>query len=147
MANIITKDEEQLLLEAIRKAEARTSGEIKVHLEPSCAKDVLDRAVEVFAQLEMHKTRQRNGVLFYVTFEAHKFAVLGDEGINSKVPENFWDHVKEVVLQHFKEKKYAEGLSLGILMAGDQLKALFPYDQATDINELPDDISFGRREE
>ncbi len=142
--NLFTEAEEQQLVEAIQKAEEQTSGEIKLHIEKTCKKeDVLERAVEVFGLLHMHQTLQRNGVLFYVAYESHKFAVIGDEGINDVVPENFWDNVKETVLSHFKEGKYAEGLSLGILMAGDQLKNYFPYDDKGDLNELPDDISYG----
>lgn len=142
--DLISEAEEQQLIEAIQRAEAKTSGEIKLHIERTCSIDVLDRAVQVFGMLKMHDTLLRNGVLFYVALESHKFAVLGDEGIDAAVPENFWDQVKETVLSHFKEGKYAEGLSLGILMAGDQLKTYFPYDEEGDLNELPDDISYGK---
>ena len=142
--DLISEAEEQQLIEAIKQAEEQTSGEIKLHIERACTIDVLDRAVQVFGMLKMHETLLRNGVLFYVAFESHKFAVIGDEGIDAAVPENFWDHVKETVLSHFKEGKYVEGLSLGILMAGDQLKTYFPYDEKADQNELSDDISFGK---
>ena len=142
--DLITDAEEVQLLEAIKKAEEQTSGEIKLHIERTCNIEVLDRAVQVFGMLKMHETLLRNGVLFYIAFESHKFAVIGDEGIDAVVPENFWDQVKETVLSHFKQGKYVEGLSLGIMMAGDQLKTYFPYDQKGDLNELPDDISYGK---
>jgi uncharacterized membrane protein len=143
--NLLTDAQEQQLVEAIQKAEEQTSGEIKLHIERTCSKEnVLDRAVEVFGMLHMHQTLLRNGVLFYVAYESHKFAVIGDEGINAVVPDDFWDKVKQTVLAHFVEEKYAEGLSLGILMAGDQLKTYFPYDEKGDLNELPDDISYGK---
>jgi len=131
------------ITEAIKKAELNTSGEIRVHIENKCKIEVLDRAAEVFSQLKMHKTELRNGVLFYVAINDHKFAILGDAGINAKVPEYFWDNETEVVINHFKDGKYAEGLSTGILMAGEQLKQHFPY-QTDDKNELSDEISFGK---
>lgn len=128
---------------AIRVAETNTSGEIRVHIEKYCKGDVLDRAAYIFEKLEMHKTVLRNGVLFYVAVDDQKFAILGDAGINLKVPENFWEGIKESVLVEFREGNYAGGLSKGIIMAGEQLKIHFPY-QSGDVNELSDEISFGK---
>lgn len=139
----ITPADEEKIKAAIKEAETNTSGEIRVHVESNCEGDVLDRATEVFADLHMHKTEQRNGVLFYVALEDHEFAVLGDAGINATVPDHFWEDITAEVIRHFKQKQYAEGLSKGILMAGEQLKAHFPYDRHGDINELNDDVSFG----
>ena len=139
----ITPADEEKILAAIREAELNTSGEIRVHIESNCDKDVLDRATEVFAELHMHQTQLRNGVLFYIALEDHQFAVLGDAGINAIVPDHFWEDITEHVIKHFKQKHYAEGLAEGILMAGEQLKAHFPYNQKGDVNELKDDISFG----
>lgn len=139
----ITPADETKIMAAIREAEQNTSGEIRVHIESNCEGDVLDRATEVFAELHMHKTEQRNGVLFYVALEDHQFAVLGDAGINAIVPDHFWEDITAAVIRNFKQKKYAEGLTEGILMAGQQLKEHFPYNAKGDINELSDDISFG----
>lgn len=132
-----------MIVEAIKQAEHNTSGEIRVHIEKKCKIDVLDRAANVFAMLKMHKTELRNGVLFYLSVEDRKFAILGDVGINIKVPENFWDSVKNTVLEQFKQGNQTEGLIQGILMAGEKLKAHFPY-QKDDVNELSDEISFGK---
>jgi uncharacterized membrane protein len=138
-----TEENKLQIANAIRVAELNTSGEIRVHIEKFCKGDVLDQATYVFEKLEMHKTKLRNGVLFYMAIEDHKFAILGDAGINQKVSEDFWENVKEVVLSNFKEGKLPEGLTRGILMAGEQLKAHFPY-QNNDKNELSDEISFGK---
>jgi len=138
-----TKEQQEMIVEAIKQAEHNTSGEIRVHIEKKCKIDVLDRAANVFAMLKMHKTELRNGVLFYLSLEDRKFAILGDAGINAKVPDNFWDSVKEAVLEQFKQGNQAEGLIKGILMAGEKLKTHFPY-QKNDINELSDEISFGK---
>jgi uncharacterized membrane protein len=128
---------------AIRVAELNTSGEIRLHIEKHCKEEVLDRAAYIFEKLEMHKTHLRNGVLFYLAVEDKKFAILGDAGINQKVPDDFWETAKEVVLSNFKDGKIAVGLTKGILMAGEQLKTHFPY-QLDDKNELSDDISYGK---
>lgn len=128
---------------AIRVAETNTSGEIRVHIENKCTGDVLDRAAYIFEKLEMHKTALRNGVLFYLAVEDRKFAILGDAGINQKVPEDFWESTKELVIEKLKEGKISEGLADGVIKAGEQLKAHFPY-QKDDVNELSDDISFGK---
>lgn len=129
---------------AIRVAEMNTSGEIRLHIEKFCKGDALDQAAYVFEKLEMHKTQLRNGVLFYIAIEDHKFAILGDAGINQKVPDDFWENAKEVVLSKFTEGKLTEGLTSGILMAGEQLKEHFPYLEG-DKNELTNDISFGEK--
>lgn len=131
-----------MLKRVIEVAEMNTSGEIRVHIENRCNEDPLDRAVHVFAKLEMHMTEKRNGVLFYLAVKDRNFVILGDAGINAVVPPDFWDNIKESVLAFFRDEKFSEGLAEGIRMAGDQLKVHFPY-QADDVNELPDDISIG----
>lgn len=141
--NFFSNQEQNQIVEAIKQAELNTSGEIRVHVEETCNDDVLDRAAFVFSKLSMHKTQLRNGVLFYMAIKSRKFAILGDIGINQKVPENFWDSIKTHVLNQFKDGKHAQGLSDGIIMAGNQLKHHFPY-QSDDVNELSDEISFGK---
>jgi len=140
--NYFTEQDKLQITNAIRVAENNTSGEIRVHIEKHCKGDVLDRAAYIFDKLEMQKTKLRNGVLFYLAVEDRKFAILGDAGINRKVPENFWKEIKENAIALFKEGQYAEGLSNGIIKAGEQLKAHFPH-QDDDVNELSDEISFG----
>ena len=64
------------------------------------------------------KLNDRNGVLFYLAISDRKFAIIGDAGINAKVPEGFWDEIRELLEKHFREEKFTEGLVEGILMAG-----------------------------
>ena len=137
-----TPENKLQIANAIRVAEMNTSGEIRLHIEKYCKGDVLDQATYVFEKLEMHKTQLRNGVLFYLAVEDHKFAILGDAGINQKVSDDFWEKTKELVLSKFKVGNITEGLTNGILMAGEQLKEHFPY-LTEDKNELTNDISFG----
>jgi len=141
--NFFSTEEKKQITDAIAQAELNTSGEIRLHVEGSCKIDVLDRAAYIFEKLKMHETAQRNGVLFYLGVHDRKFAILGDGGINQVVPANFWDEIKETMLGFFKEGKFTDGLSKGILMAGEQLKANFPYHDE-DINELSDEISFDK---
>lgn len=141
--NFFSKEQKRQITDAIAEAELNTSGEIKLHMEGHCSIDVLDRAAYVFGKLKMHETAQRNGVLFYLAVHDHKFAILGDAGINQLVPENFWDEIKETMLGYFKAGKFTEGLTKGILMAGEQLKANFPFHK-DDVNELSDEISFDK---
>ncbi len=141
--SFFTKDEKEDILMAVKSAELDTSGEIRVHIEGKCRGDARDQAAFLFKQLEMHKTEQRNGVLFYLAVENRKFAILGDVGINKAVPEDFWDNIRDRMLDHFRDSHFAEGLIEGITLAGKQLKQHFPY-QRDDVNELPDEISFGK---
>jgi uncharacterized membrane protein len=142
-SDFFTKKEKIEIVTAIKQAELNTSGEIRVHIEKSCKGEVLDRAAYIFDKLSIQKTELRNGVIFYLAIQNKKFAILGDAGINEKVPADFWENIKTTMLDFFKEQKFSEGLAKGITMAGEQLKTHFPY-QSNDVNELSDDISFGK---
>ena len=142
-SKIFTEEQKKQIVDAIKQAEKNTSGEIRVHIEKKCKEDVLDHAAFMFDELEMQKTELRNGVLIYLAVEDRKLAILGDAGINMKVPKGFWDETKDVMINHFKNGDYAQGLSEGIIKAGEQLKEHYPY-QSDDTNELSDEISFGK---
>jgi uncharacterized membrane protein len=139
-----SKEEKEDIVQAVKNAELDTSGEIRVHIENSCKGDAKDRAAILFNKLGMQKTELRNGVLFYLALKNRKFAILGDGGINKVVPDNFWDDIRDTMLNYFREDNFAEGLAEGISMTGQQLKKHFPY-QSDDVNELPDEISFGEK--
>jgi uncharacterized membrane protein len=141
--DFFTKEQREDIRQAVLNAELDTSGEIRVHIETSCKGEVLDRTAFIFDKLGMHKTEKRNGVLFYLAVKNRRFAVLGDKGINAVVPEDFWDSIKNLLLNHFREERFTEGLIEGISMVGSKLKKHFPY-QTDDVNELSDDISFGK---
>ena len=140
--NFFTPEQQDNILKAVQEAERDTSGEIRVHIENQCTGNVMERSAYLFKKLGMTSTDQRNGVLFYLAVEHHKFAVLGDKGIDAVVSENFWDDVKKIMLDNFKEGHFTEGLTKAISMAGMKLKEHFPH-QSNDKNELPDDVSFG----
>ena len=144
-SDFFTPEERKRIIQAIEAAEMNTSGEIRVHVEVTYSGTLLDRAATVFARLGMHKTALRNGVLFYLAVKKRQFAVIGDAGINKVVPPTFWDEIRSVMEGNFKNSEFGEGLSKGIIMTGEQLKKHFPY-KIGDINELPNEISFGKDE-
>lgn len=141
-ATFFNAEEKQRILQAIGEAEKDSSGEVRVHIDNNCEGEVLDCAAHAFANLKMQETKLRNGVLFYLAVRSKKYAIIGDIGINQKVPEDFWDQIKEEMRSAFFKGDYVGGLEQGILKAGQQLKMHFPY-QTDDKNELSDDISFG----
>ena len=136
-----TEEKKLQIINAIRTAETNTSGEIRVHIENHCHGKVLDRAAYIFDKLEMQKTKLRNGVLFYLAIKDRRFAILGDSGINQKVPADFWEEIIANSIQKLKEGQYSDCISEAVIKAGNQLKEHFPY-QKNDVNELSDDISF-----
>jgi uncharacterized membrane protein len=140
--DFLTAEEEAEIVIAITQAEKDTSGEIRVHIEKHTEKLALERAQEVFHFLGMDQTSLRNGVLFYVGVADHAFAIIGDEGIDKVVENDFWDCTKDIVISNFKENKYKEGLVAGILKAGERLKQYFPFTDG-DKDELPNEISKG----
>jgi len=139
----LSKEEEQQVVQAIQSAEHQTSGEIRVHIESVCKGNVLDRAAWLFKSLKMHETAQRNGVLIYLSTNDRKFAIIGDAGINAVVPAGFWDDVKDLMISNFSKGNLTEGFVLGIGKVGEKLKEFFPF-QKDDVNELPDEISYGK---
>ena len=138
--DFLTPQEEQAIVEAIHEAEKNTSGEIRVHIEAHTEKPPMERAKEVFFALNMNMTLAQNGVLFYVGVQDHSFVILGDQGINNVVTHDFWNETKDIVISHFKQKNFKDGLVAGILKAGNELKHHFPF-QKGDTNELSNDIS------
>jgi len=141
--NFFTEEEKEKIINAIREAEKNTSGEIKVHVENKCRGNVLERALHWFDKLKMRETKLRNGVLIYLAVKSKKFAIIGDEGINKVVPDDFWEDIKEKMTDRFKKGEFTLGLTEGILETGKALKKYFPY-QKDDVNELSDEISFGK---
>ena len=138
-----TESDRQKILASLKEAEKNTSGEIRLFVESVCKENVLDRAAFIFKELKMDETKDRNGVLFYLAFKSRKFAILGDTGIHSTVHKDFWHDIKLEMQNHFTEGDFVTGLTKGIKMAGEALQKNFPY-QANDMNELSDDIVFGK---
>lgn len=136
-----SQNEQDQLVKAIADAELNTSGEIRLHLVDSCKGDPYKEAVSVFEKLGMTQTELRNATLILLAVRDKKMAIIGDKGINERVPDGFWDSIKETIISHFKKEEFVIGLCKGIQEVGIKLKHHFPYQQG-DQNELSNDISF-----
>lgn len=137
-----TEEQQAEIVYAIQVAEGRTSGEIRLAVEPRCKGEPMDRAAVYFRRLGMDQTALRNGVLIYIATEDHQFAIIGDNGIHAKVESGFWEETKELMLRQFRQGNLVQGLIEGIKHAGEQLQHFFPR-QDDDVNELPNEIAFG----
>ena len=143
--NFFTAEDQQLIIEAIQNAERMTSGEVRVFVESKCSyMDAIDRAAELFFQLEMHKTDDRNAVLLYVAMKDRQLAVFGDEGIHKKVGNEYWSAEVKKMISNFNRENYAAGISEVVKDIGEALTKNFPFNNETDKNELPDDLVFGK---
>lgn len=136
--------EKEQIVTAIKNAEHQTSGELRVYIESDCYyPDAMRRAIEVFENLEMYKTENRNGVLIYVAMNTRKLAIYGDEGIYQQLGKEFWDNQTEKLIHYFNKNDYADGIATIVDEVGKVLKQYFPYDNQKDENELLNDIVFG----
>ncbi len=140
-----TEEEKQSIVEAVQKAERRTSGEVRVFVERRCRYvNAIDRAIEIFENLQMHKTDLRNAVLVYIAVKDRQLAVFGDEGIHKKVGNEYWANEVVKMINAFNGDNVVEGICQCVKDIGEALCTHFPYDKNTDKNELPDDIIFGK---
>ncbi|MEG2493752.1 MAG: TPM domain-containing protein, partial [Rikenellaceae bacterium] len=140
---ILTKEESDKIVAAIASIESHSSAEVRVHIESTCNGDPLVRAIKVFSNLKMQNTADRNGVLVYVAVKSKKCAIVGDAGINKVVERDFWDTCTEKMVSCFKENNYCKGITTALVMASSKLSKHFPH-ALDDINELSDEISFGK---
>lgn len=140
--DLLTAEEQKAVVDAVRQAELDTSGEIRVHIEDRCGVDPMERAAFVFRRIGMEETADRNGVLIYIAGKSKVFAIIGDEGINKVVPQSYWSDVCASMAESFRAGRFADGIAAAVRTVGEKLKAFFPY-RTDDVNELPDDISFG----
>jgi uncharacterized membrane protein len=141
---LLSTEEDKIVLEAIRQAEALTSGEIRVYMESrNPLMDTLERAAVIFRQLEMEKTHHRNGVLIYLAIKDRELAIFADQGIHEQVGSDYWKKEIAIMLEHFKKHEPAKGLVHCIHDIGKVLQEKFPYIPGEDKNELPDEIIFG----
>ena len=142
LEDFLSNDDEREIVEAIRIAEGKTSGEIRVHIESSVNGNIKQHVLDVFHQLKMDNTKQQNGVLIYIAVNDKSFAIYGDKGINQVVESDFWDCTKNTMQKHFKNSEFKKGIVEGVLNAGKQLQKYFPWEYL-DTNELTNEISKG----
>lgn len=139
MGRIFSRQDIERLEDALRRSEKQTSGEIRIHIVRTCGDDPKADALRSFRKLGMMKTAARNGILIFIATESRKFVILGDKGINSKVEDNYWNDIRDLIGSYFSQGLFVEGLEKAILQVGDKLREFFPYSD-DDVNELPDEI-------
>lgn len=140
-----TPEKKEQILAAIRAAEQKTSGEIRLYIESKNPYvNTLERAAEIFYKLEMDETKNRNGVLLYIAMKDHEVALFGDEGIYKALGQEYWNAEMKEMLSHFKENHLPEGIVNCIQHIGESLHKHFPFCSIEDKNELPDEIVFGK---
>jgi uncharacterized membrane protein len=136
--------EMEAIVQAIRNAEKQTSGEVRVFIESRCSYvDPVERAKEIFFELKMEKTKDRNAVLLYIAMRDRQLALFADEGIYEKCGQAYWETEVKDMLQNFKNNVIAKGIIDCVSHVGQTLKEKFPFEK-TDKNELPDEIIFGK---
>lgn len=139
----LSPEQEQRIVAAIEGAELLTSGEVRVHLNDTCKGDALKDAEKVFKRLRMDQTADRNGILFYIALESHKFAVVGDLGIHASVGQSFWDGIRDQMATELKEGRWLEAIEFGLAEAGQALAQYFPHQGNRDRDELSNEVSRG----
>ncbi|HEU4886250.1 MAG TPA: TPM domain-containing protein [Thermoanaerobaculia bacterium] len=132
--------DQQRIVAAIATAEGQTSGEIRVHIQPKAYGEIRTVAERTFERLGMTKTTLRNGVLLFIACEEQRFTILGDSGINERVPAGFWDEIAAKLTIRFKAGEFTDGIVDAIHSAGDELRHFFPRAEG-DIDELTDEIN------
>lgn len=142
---LLTEEQEQQIIESIQEAENKTSGEIRIHIEENCETEPLERAARIFHELGMDQTKQQNGVLIYIASEDHKAAVYAGQGIHEQVEDGFWSDVLNLLIEHFKQSAYVEGIESAVHKVAHKLQELYPYHKG-DINELSNEISYNNED-
>src|SRR5512142_236541 len=137
--HFFSKVDSDRIVQAIARAEAGTSGEIRVHVTRHEPENIEKRARERFEKLGMTRTADRNGVLLYIAPKARQFHILGDQGVHEKCGDDFWKTTAEEMSAAFRKDDFTGGLVAGIERVGEVLKAHFPAGK-TNRNQLPDAI-------
>ena len=140
VGRLLDKNAEKEIVEAIRQAEFATSGEIRVHVKKGVTKDVMAAAKKIFLKNKMHLTRERNGIIIYISWKSREFAVFGDEGIYHAAGDFFWNETCHKMKEYFAKNELKEGIVEAVKFVGEKLKRHFPS-RPDDLNELPDKIT------
>lgn len=141
MGNYLTNQQIASLVEAIQSAEDHSTGEIRVHIDSNTEDQMAKTAFEVFRELCMDKTADRNAVLFHVNFEKKYLTIIGDIGIHEKVNQSYWDHLHDYITAEFAKGNYYKALKSAILETGIELKRHFPV-EGENPNQLSNEITF-----
>ena len=125
----------------IAAAEMLTSAEFKIIIARHSWFGMKNKAIRLFKKYRLHEAEKHNAVLILIVEKDQQLLIYADEGIHSKVGTAQWEAVRDVMLDHFKQGKYAEGLSTGILLLADCLAEHFPATR-DQYNRLSNEIIF-----
>ncbi|HLD69995.1 MAG TPA: TPM domain-containing protein [Candidatus Omnitrophota bacterium] len=142
MVNFLDKEDKKKVIEAIRRAENATNGEIRVHLKAKCKDDPMKEARKVFQALAMYHTRERNSVLIFVALKSKRFAIIGDQGIHERVGDSFWNQTRDLMADYFSKGQMRQGIIAGVHSVGEKLGIFFPK-TSQDSNELSNRVTEG----
>lgn len=137
---ILSPADKKTIKKALDKAEQSTSAEIRVHVDRHCKLDPMNRAVQIFQWLKMHKTKLRNGVLIYIAVEDKKMAIIGDIGINQHLTSSFWESTKTTMISHFQQDSLTKGILVGIEKVAEAVQPFFAASSVY-VNELPNEVT------
>lgn len=130
----------QRIEQAISHLEQQTSAELRVVVERKAKHhNAIERANQLFFELNMQATADRNGVLLYLAFKPHLVAVVGDEAIHQKVGQDFWQSVYEAMKSRCQNGDYTQAICETIAQVATQLAVHFPRN-SNDQNELSNEV-------
>ena len=143
VATVFSEEDMEAIAQAVRRAEANTTAEIRVHLERNvpARREPLGRAQEIFRRLRMHRTRDRNGVLIYLALEDRKLAIVGDAGIHARVGPMYWEAVRDLMVGHLRAAEPRDAVVRAVDDLGRALVQHFPQRPGQDPDELANEVS------
>ena len=114
------------VLQAIRDAEEGSTGDIVLLITHKKVEDPLAEANKTFQKLNLNAASDKNSVLILLAPESRKFAFVSGPALHEKVGHAWWNGITSILSQHFKEKRYNEGLLAALEKVGSALKTHFP---------------------
>lgn len=102
-------------------------------------KKVYERAIRHFMESGVYDTRDRTGILIFISLLEHRVELIADRGINEKIDQIEWDSIVQNIVSGIKRGDWEKHLADSILRCGDLLEKHFPI-KSDDKNELRDDI-------
>ena len=100
---------------------------------------VAERATRYFMESGVYNTKDRTGILIFISIMERRVELLADSGINAKIPKDKWQNIVNNIIKGIKQKEIAAHLSESIIECGDLLTQHFPI-QSDDTNELANNI-------
>ena len=102
-------------------------------------KKVQERALLHFMESGVADTRDRTGILIFISLLEHRVVLLADKGINEKIGQTQWQEIVNHVTEGIRKGNFTDHLAASIRNCGKLLAAHFPI-QDDDTNELSNDI-------